>query len=401
MEFRKTDKKIIFVYYVSEYIGRDWVREILKEKKEVTFKKTLNFKAHDEYEIQVEENSNYEDFLEEFPPIGFVFAELEGDYFKIRKETTGTKSDFYFHKDIDIQSEYLIAETDISILKQIDRLVNEDVYIGGDAENNIPFEAFNKMVDEFPTTYEKKLYAEARVSMIIKNYFDSTTDSELKFQNYLNKKVSKQGKNLKKMFQEYELQKFRTIQEKLRGMLNSENGYSEDQWQNEILEIILLLNPKYICSFKTVHLKIDNKKRRFLDFMLVDANGNVDVIEIKKPFENAIMTNSVYRGNYTPHKDLIGTVMQLEKYLFHLNRYGETGEKKLTEKYKDDLPVGLKIKITNPKGFVIMGRENNLNGEQKSDFEIVKRKYKNVIDVITYDDLLQRLDFTIRQIQKM
>jgi len=38
MEFRKIDNKIIFVYYVSEYIGRDWVRENLKEKKEVTFK---------------------------------------------------------------------------------------------------------------------------------------------------------------------------------------------------------------------------------------------------------------------------------------------------------------------------------------------------------------------------
>ena len=401
MEFRKIDNKIIFVYYVSEYIGRDWVREILKEKKEVTFKRTLTFKAHEEYEIQIEGNSDYEDYLEEFPPIGFVFAELEGDYYNIRKETIGTKNDFYFHKGIDIQSEYLIAETDISILKQIDKLVNEDVYIGGDAENKIPFEAFNKMVDEFPNTYEKKLYAEARISSIVKNYFDTTTDAELKFQNYLNKKSSKQGKNLAKMFQEYELLKFCTIQEKLRGMLESENGYSEDQWQNEILEIILLLNPKYICSFKTVHLKIDERRRRFLDFMLVDGNGNVDVIEIKKPFENSIMTHSVYRGNYTPHKDLIGTIMQLEKYLFHLNRYGETGEKKLTEKYKDNLPDGLNIKITNPKGFVIMGRENTLSDEQKSDFEIVKRKYKNVIDVITYDDLLQRLDFTIGQIQKM
>ena len=397
MEFRKIRNKIIFTYQVSEYYSSvDWVRENLKENKEVTFKKTLTFKDHEEYDIQVNE-----DFSGEFQPIGFVLAELEGDYYKLRNSTIGTNNSFYFHKEIDIQLEFLVAETNISILKLVDQLVREDVYIGGEAKNTIPFEAFNKMVDEFPTSYEKKLYAEARVSSIIKNYFDTTIDAELKFQNYLNKKSSKRGRSLAKMFQEYELQKFRTIQEKLRGMLTSENEYSEDQWQNEILEIILLLNPKYICSFKTVHLKVDNKKRRFLDFMLVDGNGNVDVIEIKKPFENAIMTNSVYRGNYTPHKDLIGTVMQLEKYLFHLNRYGEIGEKKLTEKYKDKLPDGLKIKITNPKGFVIMGRETNLSDEQKSDFEIVKRKYKNVIDIITYDDLLQRLDFTIGQIQKM
>lgn len=397
MEFRKIGNKIIFTYQVSEYnSSSDWVRENLKKNKEVTFKKTLTFKDHEEYDIQVNE-----DFSGEFQPIGFVLAELEGDYYKLRNSTIGTNNSFYFHKEIDIQLEFLVAETNISILKLIDQLVREDVYIGGEAKNTIPFEAFNKMVDEFPTSYEKKLYADARISSIVKNYFETTTDAELKFQNYLNKKSSKQGKKLTKMFQEYELLKFRTIQEKLRGMLESENGYSEDQWQNEILEIILLLNPKYICSFKTVHLKIDNRRRRFLDFMLVDGNGNVDVIEIKKPFENSIMTHSVYRGNYTPHKDLIGTVMQLEKYLFHLNRFGEIGEKKLTEKYKDKLPYGLKIKITNPKGFVIMGRESNLSDEQKSDFEIVKRKYKNVIDIITYDDLLQRLDFTIGQIQRM
>src|SRR5690606_34305429 len=124
-------------------------------------------------------------------------------------------------------------ETKISVLKQIDELVKENIYIGGEAKSNIPIEAFIKMIDEFPTTYEKKLYAEARVSSIIKSYFDTTLDSELKFQNYLNKKSSKQGKKLMRLFQEYELQKFRTIQEKLRGMLESENGYSEDQWQNE------------------------------------------------------------------------------------------------------------------------------------------------------------------------
>ena len=61
---------------------------------------------------------------------------------------------------------------------------------------------------------------------------------------------------------------------------------------------------------------------------------------------------------------------------------------------------GFEINITNPKGFIIMGRENDLSIEQKKDFEVVKRKYKNVIDIISYDDLLNRLKFTIEQIKK-
>ncbi len=48
-----------------------------------------------------------------------------------------------------------------------------------------------------------------------------------------------------------------------------------------------------------------------------------------------------------------------------------------------------------------MGRENNLSLDQKSDFDVVKRKYKNIVDIITYDNLLERLHFTMEQIQKM
>ena len=42
-----------------------------------------------------------------------------------------------------------------------------------------------------------------------------------------------------------------------------------------------------------------------------------------------------------------------------------------------------------------MGRDTDLSIEQKQDFEIIKRKYNNVIDIITYDDLLRRLNFII------
>ena len=87
--------------------------------------------------------------------------------------------------------------------------------------------------------------------------------------------------------------------------------------------------------------------------------------------------------------------MQTEKYIFHLTRWGEIGEKKLNEKHLDKIPSGLKIKIINPKGMIIMGRENAFELQQKQDFEIIKRQYKNVIEIITYDDLIDRLKRTI------
>ena len=406
VNFEVIEDRIIFTYNYSDYIDTDWVRKGLREDGYIYYKSTFYFTKEDLYNEESLEVKKFDpatmSMLDvEIEPISFVFAEKRGEYFKVKKNVLSDKSDIYFYKDIDLILEYFVAETKISLFKQILSLINEDIYIGGTNVNSMPFNSFEELIKRFPTTYEKNLYAEARITSIIKNYFDTTIDSEKKFQNYLNKKKSKKGDDLTKLFQEYEIQKYTTILEKLEVMLSSENSYSENQWQNEILEIILLLYPKYILSFTSVFITIDSKKRRFLDFMLVDSNGNIDVIEIKKPFENSIMSNNFYRNNYIPHKDLTGTVMQLEKYIYHLNRWGVAGEKKLNDKYSNDLPEGLIIKITNPKGFIISGRENNLSPEQKSDFEVVKRKYKNVIDIITYDDLLQRLRFTIEQIKKV
>ena len=63
------------------------------------------------------------------------------------------------------------------------------------------------------------------------------------------------------------------------------------------------------------------------------------------------------------------------------------------------LPTGLKIRIVNPCGLIIMGRDNDLTDQQKADFEIFRRQNKNVVDVITYDDLLRRLERVIKQLK--
>ena len=92
--------------------------------------------------------------------------------------------------------------------------------------------------------------------------------------------------------------------------------------------------------------------------------------------------------------------MQIEKYIYHLNKWGIIGERKLTEKYKDLLPPNFSISISNPSGIVIMGRDHNLSRTQLNDFELIKRKYKNVIDIITYDDLIRRLKFLIGKFEE-
>lgn len=74
------------------------------------------------------------------------------------------------------------------------------------------------------------------------------------------------------------------------------------------------------------------------------------------------MAKTTYRDNFIPSKELTGAVMQMEKYLFLLNRMGANGEKFLSEKYSDKLaPYNLQIKIVNPKGIIISGISSKFN----------------------------------------
>ena len=405
IDFLKIDTQLIFRYRPE--IRENWVSKAFEQRSKIIFKKTFTFNQSHLIQLKSTEEEDTEDSIEdydEFEPSHFVFAALEGDYYKIEKGILVNDFHIFIQENIEPTVDYFVADSNVSIFKAVESISKEDFFIGGDNSTAIPIDAFENILQYFPKAYERRKYVEARVSAVLRNYLDNVKDAEKIYQQYLNKKLSKQGVNLTKTFQEFELLKYQTILDKLTKMLKEEIEYNEHDWQEEILQIILLLYPKYIFVFKSVPINAKNAegiKEKQLDFLLVDSNGNTDIIEIKKPFENVVMTKGVYRDNYIPLRELSGTVMQIEKYIYYLNRWSYEGEKSLTEKYQNELPQGFDIKITNPSGIIIMGRENNLSIEQKRDFEVVKRKYKNVVDIITYDNLLERLRLTIEQIKKI
>jgi len=266
----------------------------------------------------------------------------------------------------------------------------------------LPYESFEKLIKIFPTTHEVSLYRQAKVTSILKNYFDNIVDKENEYKTYINKKTPVYKSELRKTFKENDIIKYETLLEKLKYMLSNEIKYSENQWQEEIIQIILLLFPKYIAVFAEVRFKdIYNNKTRRLDYGLIDFMGNLDLIKIKIPFDKSIVSVNPYRDNHIPNRDLSGSIMQIEKYIYYLNKTGIRGEKQLTEKYKKELPENLEIKITNPNGMIIMGRDINLTKSQIADFEIIKRKYKNIIDIFTYDDLMRRMEIMLAQLKRI
>jgi hypothetical protein len=401
--FSKKSNKIIFSYTPERDAEENWALEKLEQDGDLPLKRTFYFLTEDIYstnEPEVKPDSDEFDLDFGTPTAHFIFARLKGQYYKVKRGILLNDFDIYIHTSVELDKKLFLVDSDISVFKIIASLVNRNIYIGGDHEGAIPEKAFRLLIDNFPNTYEKRKYVEARVASVLRNYLDHVTDAEAKYHKYMNKKITSQGADLRKMFKKSELYKYQTILEKLKDMLDNEDVYSEKQWQQEIIQIILLIYPKYIAVFREVPVRVKNTNERSLDYMLVDSSGYTDIVEIKRPFGKAIITENEYRKNYIPLRELTGTIMQIEKYIYYLNRWGIEGEKKLTEKYSADLPKGLTIKITNPGGIIIMGRDHKLTEHQKADFEVVKRKYKNVVDIITYDNLLQRLKSTIEQIKK-
>lgn len=340
----------------------------------------------------------------------FLIGEKIDNYWKIKSNCLNIEYNIYLSDDLDISIKLFRNDANFCIFHTIFEIIKQDLWIGGEHPGNLPINDFKALQANLPSRTELHHYSMSRISHYLIEYFNSAIDFEERYEKYrsmqqkrmeqiiLNKTKSNQ---LNCIYANNEIEKYKDILETLKTMLNHYDDYSEKDWQKKIVDILLLLYPKYIAILENVKIKnIYTNKNKFLDFLFVDTNGNTDVVEIKKPFEKCILKDGQYRNNYIPRAELSGAVMQVEKYLFCMNKLGIAGEKTIESKYKSNLPSNVSIHITNPKGIIILGRSKDFDEEQKMDFELIKRKYTNVIDILSYDDLLQRLERLIQYFEK-
>ena len=330
----------------------------------------------------------------------------EDGYYVIPKTTLGIRDDLKIHSSVEIDILFFLTPVcNVPILQRIDKVVKEPIIVGGDAPGAIDQELFVDALRSVPTRWELDKYVNYRIEKVVQDFFESTSDEEGKYQKYLKKHIkrpeSKPSETLLAIH-EQELQKFIFLRQQLLRMLSTPDC-SEGEWQSKILEFILLLFPRYVHVLANVEIKervSSHKDRsRFFDLVMVDADGHIDLIEIKKPFDEGVLRKGKYRDNYIPARELTGAIMQAEKYIYYLQKGGYKCEAELNGRYGGELPAGLQIKVVNPKAMVIVGRSNKFDDQQRLDFEIIRRKYANVIDIMTYDDLLLRLERQIKRLQ--
>lgn len=389
IDILKNENKLILKYTIDvDYFfqNRNWIEERLKNNESFKISKIFNISS----DLELKKN---EDNDEDYKEYNFTIGYKEGNKYKIINEVFEIEYDCYLTNDIDINIEHFLSGTKVNIIQKIINLTKEDLLIGNEDGDNLSSDDFENLIKLFPNNYEINLYRDSRITAVLRNFFDNVPDKKNQYERYLEKKpITQKEPNLefKKLFSENEIIKYEIILIQLKKMLENEDKYNENDWQNEIVDIISLVFPKYIKVIKELKFTDTNSKNKRLDFGLIDFDGNLDILEIKKSANISILNKGLYRDNFIANRDLIGSIMQIEKYIYYLNKGGNQLLSKLNKKYSTE--IGLEINITNPKGIIILGRSINFNSEQKSDFEIIKRKYNNIVDILTYDNLIDRIE---------
>ncbi|MCH8489633.1 MAG: DUF4263 domain-containing protein [Oceanicaulis sp.] len=412
MEFNPSTSGVVLAYQ-SERPDNGWVWRELQVYGNVTLSRVFTFKLEDllSEPDEADVKDNFEAFTYQFrfavPRDGYF--QIEGRIFDIPNKVLIAEA------GLPLSRKLFVAERNISIMRRIAELLpaDQDIVIGGDRGESIPIENYQELLRKFPNTTEMNHYAAARVATVVGDYFALMKDAQGRYENYLNKtrSVLRTSPIRQTELLQTELEKYELIKDTISEWLRDGDRRPESDWQKMILNFLLLIFPKYVAILQNVRVQdfystAESTRNRYIDIALIDASGNIDVIEVKKPFEHALLNRVTYRDNHTPSKELAGSIMQAEKYLFHLSKWGVAGEKKLTTKYVKHLPPGLTIRITNPKAMIILGRDRHydgssaLNDAQLLDLEVIKRKYANMMDIMTYDDLLRRLENIIASLRK-
>lgn len=157
---------------------------------------------------------------------------------------------------------------------------------------------------------------------------------------------------------------------------------SESLWGKFLGKNLFLIDSKYVKSIPELNLVMAGARK--VDFGLIDSQDYLDMFEIKKP-TTKLLSPEQDRGNHFWHSEAVKALTQAEKYLY----YAESRRKLLEEDIEKQKKH--KVSVIKPRAYVIMGNSAQLDTQEKrEDFRVLRLSLKNV-EVILYDELLERL----------
>jgi len=161
------------------------------------------------------------------------------------------------------------------------------------------------------------------------------------------------------------------------------NDPPESKWGNFLKQNLFLIDSKYIHVISELNVVLASTRKA--DFGLVDVQGYLDIFEIKKS-STKLISKRQDRGNYYWSQEAIKAITQAEKYLHHAGKKASD----LAEDIRSQR--GYIVKVIKPRTYLIIGNSEELNDQnKKDDFRILRMSLKNV-EVILYDELLNRIE---------
>jgi hypothetical protein len=158
--------------------------------------------------------------------------------------------------------------------------------------------------------------------------------------------------------------------------------HTEHWWQSYIQANILLMQQGYIKAVEKLNTAIGDT--RFPDFLLVTHDNYLDVLEIKRP-STVILKADTDRGNFYFDKELSKAIIQTENYIHNITKHQDSLRSFLKDRH------GIEIRAVRPRGIILAGDSRKLDTpKEQDDFRLLSQGIKN-ITVITYDELLMRL----------
>lgn len=158
--------------------------------------------------------------------------------------------------------------------------------------------------------------------------------------------------------------------------------HPESWWQEYIRSNIVLIQPGYIEAVGKLNTIVGGTK--FPDFLLVTHDSYLDIMEIKRP-NTPLLRPDAGRGNFYFETEISKAVIQTENYIAQVIENGLALSRHLRD------TRGIDIRVVRPRGIVLAGDSRQLSTpKERDDFRLLSQGIKNVT-VVTYDELLTRL----------
>ena len=358
----------------------------------------------------------------------FKFAELTDfkgiKHWKVPGRILDINRDVYFEAKYQLNKKHFVVgrNKDISVFRAINKQIDgtEPIVICDSLPGAMPWDGFNFLLQNFPTPTLLDRYTESKISELVSEYWPQNDDYDAKFRK-IQRKVRKRAINsngvsvsrgpLASSMQigtagvnacRYE--SLSEAKKVLVDALRSQCNLDESFWQEKILSILPAIYPQYIAVLRETTVsetisKHGKETNRYLDHLLIGASGDVDILEVKKPFpKDHLLYKTKYRDNYVPARELSGGISQTEKYIYYMNHLGSDGEREFSNKCKESLadegtklPDNIELKVLNPHGILLVGY-CEFTDDERRDFDLIRRQYAHVTDILTYNDLMERID---------